>query len=90
LPRRSIPTVVGKDMGSGIIETWHEPNMDAMVHFTMNHSLVESDGIYIHYMVWFDRKDIDYADQASKARRLLDSILENLGLEFKKEESKSS
>lgn len=81
LPRRPTP-VLGKDLGSGIVETWHEEDMDARVQLTLTHSLVETDGIYIHYMVVFEREHIDYVETASKARRLLDDILHGIGLQF--------
>jgi hypothetical protein len=89
LPRRPTPAVIGKDLGSGIIETWFEGDMGAKVHFTMSHSLIESDGIYIHYMVLFDRKEINYVEEATKARVLLDRILQGLGLEFGEEGGES-
>ncbi len=81
LPRRPTP-VLGKDLGSGIIENWHDENMDASVYFTLTHSFTETDGIYINYMVTFERATIDYAETASKARTLLEAVLESLSLQF--------
>lgn len=81
IPRRPTP-VLGKDLGSGVIENWHDENIDARVYFTLTHSFTETDGIYINYMVTFERETIDYADMASKARRLLDATLESLNLRF--------
>jgi hypothetical protein len=81
LPRRPTP-VLGRDLGSGIIENWYDENMDARVYLTLTHSFTETDGIYINYMLTFERETIDYAETASKARGLLDAALESLGLQF--------
>lgn len=59
LPRRPTP-VLGDDLGSGIVETWHDPEMDAKVRLTLDHSLKEPDGLYVSYMVLFERDDINY------------------------------
>jgi hypothetical protein len=79
--RRNTP-VVGKDLGSGILETWFDPEMDAKIRLTIDHSLQEPDGIYINYMVTFDRDTIDYVKVAQRANSLLESVIRDLGLEF--------
>lgn len=86
IPRREKPIVIGKDLGSGILETWDEPDLGARVHLTLGHSLVQPDGIYINYMVVIETESIDYAAVASKGRVLLDQTLESMGLEFWEEE----
>jgi hypothetical protein len=86
IPRREKPIVVGRDLGSGILETWDDPDLGARIHLTLGHSLVQPDGIYIHYMVVFETERIDYAAVASKGRALLDRTLESMGLKFWEEE----
>jgi len=86
LPRRPTP-VIGKDLGSGILETWDEPDLGARVHLTVGHSLVQTDGIYINYMLIFEHEQIDYAGTASKSRAVLDQALGSLGLAFWESES---
>jgi hypothetical protein len=81
LPRRPTP-VFGDDLGSGIVETWHDPEMDAKVRLTLDHSLKEPDGLYVSYMVLFERDDIDFVAVAQQSRRLLEKILNGIGLEF--------
>jgi len=82
LPRRPTPTF-GDDLGSGIIETWHDPEMDAKVRLTLDHSLLqEPDGLYVSYMVLLERDDINYVAVAQQSRRLLESILNGIGLEL--------
>ena len=81
LPRRPIG-VLGVDLGSGILETWHDPQMNAKVRLTLDHSLQESDGLYISYMLLFERDDIDYVAAAQQSWRLLESVLNEIGLEF--------
>ncbi|MEK6321590.1 MAG: hypothetical protein AABN33_07900 [Acidobacteriota bacterium] len=81
LPRR--PThVFGDDLGSGILETWHDRQMDAKVRLQLDHSLQEPDGLYVSYMVLFERDDINDVAVAQQSRRLLESILHEIGLEF--------
>jgi hypothetical protein len=86
IPRREKPIVIGKDLGSGILETWAEPDLGARVHLHLGHSLVQTDGIYINYMLVFETERIDYAAVASKGRALLDRTIESIGLEFWEEE----
>jgi hypothetical protein len=86
IPRREKPIVIGKDLGSGVLETWEDPDLGARVHLTLGHSLVQTDGIYINYMVVFETERIDYAAVASKGRALLDRTLKSMGLEFWEEE----
>lgn len=81
LPRRPTP-VLGDDLGSGIVETWHDPEMDAKVRLTIDHSLKEPDGLYVSYMVLFERDDINYVEAGQQSRRLLKNILNGIGLEF--------
>lgn len=85
LPRRPTP-VFGDDLGSGITETWHDPEMDAKVRFTLDHSLQEPDGLYVNYMVLFERDDIDYVAVAQQSRSLLAKILNGIGLEFESDQ----
>jgi hypothetical protein len=70
------------DLGSGITETWHDPEMDAKVRLTLDHSLQEPDGLYVSCMVLFERDDINYVAVTQQSRRLLESILKGIGLEF--------
>jgi hypothetical protein len=86
IPRREKPTVTGKDLGSGFLETWEDPDLGGRVHLTLGHSLVQTEGVYIHYMVVFESERIDYAAVASKGRALLNRTLESMGLEFWEEE----
>ena len=81
LPRRLTP-VPGEDLGSGVLETWYDPEMHARVRFMLDHSLQVNDGLYVSYMVVFERDEIDYAEAAHQARIVLDSYLERLGLQF--------
>ena len=81
LRRRPTP-VFGDDLGSGIVETWHDPEMDAKVRLTIDHSLKEPDGLYVNYMVLFERDDINYVAVAQQSRRLLELILNGIGLEL--------
>ena len=81
LPRRNVP-VPGEDLGSGLLETWHDKEVDARVRLSLDHSLQWQDGIYINYMVVFDRDEIDYVDCAHHARKLLESYLAHLNLQF--------
>ena len=85
IPRREKPAVIGKDLGSGILETWDISDPAARVHLTLGHSLVQPDGIYINYMVVFETERIDYTDVASKGRAVLDEALQSLGLEWEEE-----
>ncbi len=89
LPRREKPTVIGKDLGGGILETWDIPDLNARLHLTLGHSLVQPDGIYINYMIIFEAEVIDYAAVASKGREFLDQTLKSLGLEFWYEEART-
>jgi hypothetical protein len=86
IPRREKPIVIGKDLGSGVLETWDDADLGGRVHLTLGHSLVQPDGIYIHYMVVFETERIDYEAVASKGRAILDQTLESLGLEFWEED----
>src|SRR5258708_4269999 len=86
LPRRPIP-VQGKDLGSGVVETWHDSQMDARIRLSVDHSLQETDGLYIHYMVVFERDNIDYVETAHQSRKLLEATLHEIGLEFGEEEA---
>lgn len=81
LPRRSVP-VPGEDLGSGILETWHDSTIDARIRLSLDHSLQETDGLYLHYMVVFERDDLDYFDTAHRSRELLEAFLNEIGLEF--------
>lgn len=81
LPRRNLP-VLGEDLGSGLLETWRDTVMDAKVRISIDHSLQEVDGLFLNYMVAFERDNIDYFDVARKARALLEVCLEQLGVEF--------
>jgi hypothetical protein len=56
--------------------------MDAKVRLTLDHSLKEPDGLYVSYMVLFERDDIDFVAVAQQSRRLLEKILNGIGLEF--------
>jgi len=81
LPRRPI-SVPGQDLGSGILETWHDPEMNARVRLMLDHSLQEPDGLYLNFMVVFERDVIDYVGSAHQSRKLMDSYLANLDLAF--------
>ncbi len=85
LPRRPTP-VLGEDLGSGLLETWRDSEMDAKVRLTLDHSLQETDGLYINYMVVFERDDINYAETAHQSRKLLEAVLREIGLEFEEEQ----
>jgi len=85
LPRRPTP-VLGEDLGSGLLETWRDSEMDAKVRLTLDHSLQETDGLYINYMVVFERDDINYAETAHQSRKLLEATLREIGLEFEEEQ----
>lgn len=84
LPRREIP-LPGKDLGSGLLETWHDETLDARVRLLLDHSLQLPDGLYLNYMVVFERDEIEYIDCAHQARKLLESYLSHLNLEFAEE-----
>jgi hypothetical protein len=84
LPRRPIP-VLEEDLGSGILETWHDPQMDAKVRLSLDHSLQVTDGLYVHYMVVFERDNINYVETAHQSRKLLEATLQQIGLEFGEE-----
>jgi len=47
LPRRATP-ILGEDLGSGIVESWHDANLDAKVRLTIDHSLQQQDGLFIN------------------------------------------
>jgi len=85
LPRRPI-TVLGKDLGSGLLETWHDSTMDAKVRLSLDHSLQETDGLYINYMVVFERDSINYVETAHQSRKLLEATLHEVGLEFEEDQ----
>jgi hypothetical protein len=84
LPRRSF-AVPGEDLGSGILETWHDAEMDAKIRISLDHSLQETGGLYIHYMVVFERDEIDYFETAHRSRNVLEGFLNEIGLEFGEE-----
>lgn len=84
LPRRPIP-IFGEDLGSGILETWHDPEMDAKVRLSLDHSLQVTDGLYINYMVVFERDIIDYVEAAHQSRKLLEQSIKGIGLEFEED-----
>lgn len=86
MPRRNTP-VRGKDLGSGIVETWHDDVMDAKVRLTIDHSLQQADGLYLNYMITLERDEIDYVEIAQQSDALLNSVINELGLEFEGEES---
>ncbi len=81
LPRRPI-AILGEDLGSGVLETWHDSQMDARVRLSLDHSLQETDGLYLNYMVVFERDDINYVQTAHQSRKLLEATLSGIGLEF--------
>jgi hypothetical protein len=81
LPRRSIP-IPGEDLGSGLLETWHDKEMNARIRLSLDHSLQTQDGLYISYMVVFDRDGINYVDDAHRSRKLLEQYLANVNLQF--------
>jgi len=81
LPRRNIP-LPGEDLGSGLLETWHDKEMDARVRLSLDHSLQLQDGLYMNYIIVFDRDEIDYIDYAHQSRKLLEQFLEKLNLQF--------
>jgi hypothetical protein len=85
LPRRPI-RVMGEDLGSGLLETWHDSQLDAKVRLTLDHSLQETDGLYANYMVVFERDYVDYVEMAHLSRKLLEAALCEIGLEFGEEE----
>jgi len=84
LPRRNTP-VFGEDQGSGLIETWQIPEWDAKIHFSLSHSGVETEGIYIHYMLVYERDTVDFAEIASNGIEMLYRILNGIGLEMSEE-----
>jgi hypothetical protein len=88
LPRRPIP-VLGEDLGSGVLETWHDSQMDARVRFSLDHSSQETDGLYINYLVVFERDNIDYVETAHQSRELLEATLREIGLEFGEDPTES-
>lgn len=83
LARRTTP-ILGEDLGSGIVETWHSAPMDAKIRLTLDHSLQERDGLYVSYMVVLERDDIDYVEIALRSRELLEKFLQEVGLEFER------
>jgi hypothetical protein len=89
LPRRPIP-ILGEDLGSGLLETWHDSEMDAKVRLSLDHSLQETDGLYMNYMVVFERDSINYLETAHQSRKLLEATLHGIGLEFGEEQSPPS
>ena len=86
LPRREIPTA-GEDLGAGVLETWRDAHLDAKVRILVDHSLQEPDGLFINYMVVFDRDKVEYVDAAQHSRVVLNNFLNQLGLEFGEEEA---
>jgi hypothetical protein len=84
LPRRPV-RVLGEDLGSGLLETWHDSQMDAKVRLTLDHSLQETDGLYLNFMVVFERDNVDYFEAAHLSRKLLEASLREVGLEFGEE-----
>src|SRR6266404_4515228 len=74
--------VLGEDLGSGVLETWHDSQMDAKVRLSLDHSLQETDGLYLNYMVVFERDHINYIQTAHQSRKLLEATLSGIGLEF--------
>ena len=63
--------------------------MDARVRLMLDHSLQEPDGLYLTFMVVFERDVIDYVQSAHQSRKLLDSYLAHLNLEFAEDSSES-
>jgi hypothetical protein len=74
--------MLGEDLGSGILETCRDLKMDAKVRVSIDHSLHVIDGLFVNYMVAFERDSIDYVDIAQNSRSVLDRFLQELGLEF--------
>jgi|SRR5258705_9658717 len=81
LPRRNTP-VIGKDLGSGIVETWYDDVIDGKIRLTIDHSLQEIEGLYVSYIVTLERDTIDFINVAQRANSLLEQVIRDLGLEF--------
>lgn len=64
--------------------------MDAKVRLSLDHSLQETDGLYINYMVVFERDSVDYVEAAHLSRQLLEAALREVGLEFGEDQSLGS
>lgn len=84
LPGRDI-SVLGEDLGSGIIQNWRDPSIDANVSLTIDHSLQVKNGIFVSYRVLIDRDQVEYIPLAVNAQNLLYATLANVGLEFDEE-----
>jgi hypothetical protein len=84
LPPSGIP-VYGEDLGSGLIQSWRDVEMDAKCSLTLDHSAQFEGGIFISYKVIIERDQIDYIPLAVAAQQNLYKILGGLGLEIDEE-----
>lgn len=81
LPPRNI-SVVGDDLGSGIVQSWNDQDIGGKVSFTLDHSLLVDGALFVNYRVIIERDKVDYIPLAFIAQQRLYSVLANLGLEI--------
>lgn len=81
---RNLP-VPGEDLGTGFIQNWRDPTVDAKFSLTVDHSLKVKDGVFINYRVIMERDQVDYISLGATAQTLLYKTLANVGLEFEEE-----
>lgn len=81
----SLPSA-GTNLGNGVIANWIEPSQERQVRFTIDHSHVYTDGLFIQFSMQASGDEIDYFETATTGRALLDDALAKIGFEIADEE----
>lgn len=77
---------LGQDHGSGMIFNWLDNDLGGEAQFTINHSRVVSNGIYVEFIGTINNDHIDFNNSVKLVRGKLTYVLSALGLEIEQEE----
>jgi hypothetical protein len=73
---------VGTSRGNGIIYHWDVPEYEWLVQLTIDHSVIVSGGLFIHFIVITAKDKIDYLETVQVGYKLFSEAMTQIGLEF--------
>lgn len=77
--------IPGVGLGNGVIFNWIEPEREQRIQFTVDHSHVYPEALFLHFTLQDSTDLIDYEGVLKPGKALLTTVLERMGLEFEGE-----